>query len=163
MHFETDDGNAGHFVEEEHSCLENEECTDPAMLAHPATQDVHYYDFHIVYSSSYGIPVLYFRGYNSVGQTLMLDQIEKDLPPSSVEVLTESKWTFITQQEHPYLNRPWCTLHPCGTSDVMKLLLSNTSSKDKVGAECYLISWLSVVSQVVGLRIPLQMAALHHM
>lgn len=28
----------------------------------------------------------------------MLDQIERDLPPSSVEVLTEAKWTFITQQ-----------------------------------------------------------------
>lgn len=32
------------------------------------------------------------------GQSLMLDQIEKDLPPSSVQVLTDSKWTFITQQ-----------------------------------------------------------------
>lgn len=62
------------------------------------------------------------------------------------------------------MNRPWYTLHPCGTSELMKLLLSDTSvSGDKVTAEWYLISWLSVVSQVVGLRMPLQMAALYQM
>ncbi|XP_021733470.1 ubiquitin-like-conjugating enzyme ATG10 [Chenopodium quinoa] len=158
-----DDEKVGYAVEEMPNCLESEECTDPARLVQEAAQEVHYYDFHIVYSNSYRIPVLYFRGYNSDGQTLLLDQIERDLPPRSVEVLTESKWTFITQQEHPYLNRPWHTLHPCGTNELMKLLLSNTSlSEDKVGTECYIISWLSVVSQVVGLRVPLQMAALCH-
>ncbi|KNA21925.1 hypothetical protein SOVF_038780 [Spinacia oleracea] len=152
-------------MEEELNCLESEDCTDPASLVQQAAQQVHYYDFHIVYSSSYRIPVLYFRGYNSDGQTLKLDQIERDLPPSSVEVLTESKWTFITQQEHPYLNRPWYTLHPCGTNELMKLLMSNTclsEDEDKVEAECFFIAWLSVVSQVVGLRMPLQMAVLQH-
>ncbi|KMT10132.1 hypothetical protein BVRB_5g118950 [Beta vulgaris subsp. vulgaris] len=158
------DEEAGHAVMEEPNCLENEERIDPATLVKQAAQEVHYYDFHAVYSSSYRIPMLFFRGYSSDGQSLMLDQIEKDLPPSSVQVLTDSKWTFITQQEHPYLNRPWYTLHPCGTSELMKLLLSDTSvSGDKVTAEWYLISWLSVVSQVVGLRMPLQMAALYQM
>ncbi|XP_021762780.1 ubiquitin-like-conjugating enzyme ATG10 [Chenopodium quinoa] len=158
-----DDEKVGYAVEEMPNCLESEDCNDPARLVQEASQEEHYYDFHIVYSSSYRIPVLYFRGYNSDGQTLMLDQIERDLPSRSVEVLTESKWTFITQQEHPYLNRLWYTLHPCGTNELMKLLLSNTSlSEDKVGTECYIISWLSVVSQVVGLRMPLQMAAVHH-
>jgi hypothetical protein len=27
--------------------------------------EAHYYDFHIVYSASYKVPVLYFRGYCS--------------------------------------------------------------------------------------------------
>lgn len=37
--------------------------------------------------------------YNSVdGQTLVLDEIEKDIPPNSGKMLRESKWTFITQE-----------------------------------------------------------------
>ncbi|CAN6286401.1 unnamed protein product [Urochloa humidicola] len=28
---------------------------------------------------------------------------------------------FITREEHPQLSRPWFTLHPCATSDWMKL------------------------------------------
>ncbi|XP_074344039.1 uncharacterized protein LOC141683235 [Apium graveolens] len=34
----------------------------------------------------------------SNGQPLMLDDIEKDLPANSSKLLTESKWTFITQE-----------------------------------------------------------------
>ncbi|XP_074284089.1 ubiquitin-like-conjugating enzyme ATG10 isoform X3 [Silene latifolia] len=74
--------------------FESETCAREDMLD---THEVHYYDFHILYSNSYRIPVLYFRGYCSDGQPLMLNQIERDLPANSAKVLTESKWTFITQ------------------------------------------------------------------
>uniref|UniRef100_A0A7C8YGN0 Ubiquitin-like-conjugating enzyme ATG10 n=1 Tax=Opuntia streptacantha TaxID=393608 RepID=A0A7C8YGN0_OPUST len=147
---------------EEPSCFESEVSADPAILVQQGADEVHSYDFHIVYSNSYKIPVLYFRGYNSDGRTLMLDQIERDLPVNSAKLLTEAKWTFITQQEHPYLNRPWYSLHPCGTNDLMRLLISDPSlSRDTVTAEGYLVSWFSVVSQVVGIRLPLQMAVSH--
>ncbi|XP_028053140.1 ubiquitin-like-conjugating enzyme ATG10 isoform X4 [Camellia sinensis] len=96
---------------------------------------------------------------NKDGQPLVLDDIEKDLPANSAKVLMESKWTFITQEEHPYLNRPWHTLHPCGTSEWMKLLFITDASQAKGGVafEKYLVSWLSVVGQVVRLRIPFEM------
>ncbi|KAL9239660.1 hypothetical protein vseg_013962 [Gypsophila vaccaria] len=149
-----DDNSVNQAGEEEHHCFESEAST---------TQEVHYYDFHIVYSNSYRMPVLYFRGYDSDGQPLMLNQIERDLPPSSAKELTESKWTFITQLEHPYLNRPWYTLHPCGTNELMKLLINTSPSTSEDTPERYLISWLSIVSQVVGLKIPLQMAATHQL
>ncbi|EOA32931.1 hypothetical protein CARUB_v10016257mg [Capsella rubella] len=137
--------------------------------------EAHYYDFHLVYSASYKVPVLYFRGYCSDGQPLSLDVIKKDLPSCSVSLLAESKWTFITQeciiwlfgieclcnnqpQEHPYLNRPWFKLHPCGTEDWIKLLSqSSISAGCQMPVELYLVSWFSVVGQVVGLRIPLEM------
>ncbi|XP_074284083.1 ubiquitin-like-conjugating enzyme ATG10 isoform X2 [Silene latifolia] len=135
--------------------FESETCAREDMLD---THEVHYYDFHILYSNSYRIPVLYFRGYCSDGQPLMLNQIERDLPANSAKVLTESKWTFITQLEHPYLNRPWYTLHPCGTNELMKLLVNTCLSKAEDTPERYLISWFSVVSQVVGLKIPLEIA-----
>lgn len=60
-------------------------------------------------------------------------------------------------QEHPYLNTPWYTLHPCGTSDWMKLLLSVTSCGEEVALIQYLPAWMSVIGQAVGLRVPLEL------
>ncbi|GMH02424.1 hypothetical protein Nepgr_004263 [Nepenthes gracilis] len=141
------------------NCSENEECTDSAVLVHESCLEVHYYDLHVVYSSSYRVPVIYFRGYRSDGQPLVMDDIEKDIPANSAKVLMESKWTFMTEQEHPYLKWPWYTLHPCGTNEFMRLLFLIDVSllEDRVAAEQYLTSWLSVVGQVAGLKVPLQM------
>ncbi|KAF6137573.1 hypothetical protein GIB67_031852, partial [Kingdonia uniflora] len=134
---------------------------DKAALVHSYEQEINFYDFHIVYSNSYRVPVLYFRGYHYDGQSLTLENIEIDLPTNSLEILKESKWTFMTQEEHPILNRPWYTLHPCATSEWMKLLFHAASSQaNREGVRIeqqYLISWLSVVGQAVGLRVPLEM------
>ncbi|XP_062023083.1 ubiquitin-like-conjugating enzyme ATG10 [Rosa rugosa] len=142
---------------------EEPEPVDNATLVESAGPQVCYYDFHIAYSDSYRVPVLYFRGYYIDGQPMAWDEIEKDLPACSSKVLLESKWTFITQEEHPHLNRPWYKLHPCGTSEWMKLLFLGDESlaKNGVAVEQYLVSWLSVVGQVVGLRIPFDMLN-HH-
>ncbi|GAV76526.1 Autophagy_act_C domain-containing protein [Cephalotus follicularis] len=144
---------------EETSCSDNEDLIDNATLVQSSHHEVHYYDFHIVYNASYRVPVLYFRAYCSDGQPLLLDEIEKDLPACSAKLLLESKWTFISQEEHPYLNRPWYKVHPCGTSEWMKLLALGDAvqAKNGVSIEQYLVSWLSVVGQVVGLKIPLEM------
>ncbi|KAI3806201.1 hypothetical protein L1987_22098 [Smallanthus sonchifolius] len=119
--------------------------------------DGYWYDFHVVYSSSYSVPVLYFRARSSDGQPLNKDEIEKNLPTGSAKVLTDSKWTFITQEEHPYLNRPWYMLHPCGTSEWMKLILAGENPAIENRNEQYLISWFSVVGQVFGLKLPFEM------
>ncbi|GAB4859019.1 E2-like conjugating enzyme atg10 [Ancistrocladus abbreviatus] len=155
-----DDNKLGDARREEPNVSEWEDCTESATLVHEYGPEVHYYDYHIVYSSSYRVPVMYFRGYSSDGQPLLMDDIEKDLPANSAEVLLESKWTFITEQEHPYLNRPWYVLHPCGTNEFMRLLFQSDASspEDRATAERYLISWISVVGQVVGLKVPLKMA-----
>lgn len=57
------------------------------------------------------------------------------------------------------MNRPWYKLHPCGTSEWMKLLFLGDTRHTKSGVkfEQYLVSWFSVVGQVVGLRIPSEM------
>ncbi|XP_059459571.1 ubiquitin-like-conjugating enzyme ATG10 isoform X2 [Corylus avellana] len=112
---------------------------------------VPYYDLHIIYSASYRVPVLFFRAYYSDGEPLGFNAIEKDLPAHSAKALLDSKWTFITQEEHSYLNRPWFKLHPCGTSEWMKLLfhVDVSVAKNGVTIELYLLSWLSVVGQVV--------------
>lgn len=143
----------------EEPCFDSEDDPiDNATLVQSSDDEAHYYDFHIVYSNSYRVPVLYFRGYCIDGQPLVLVDIEKDLPANSSKMLTESKWTFITQEEHPYLNRPWYTLHPCGTCEWMKLFYANKAPMVKgVLVDQYIVSWFSVVGQVVGLRTPLEM------
>ncbi|KAL4558493.1 hypothetical protein LXL04_036694 [Taraxacum kok-saghyz] len=143
-------------VKEDHDEVnsnDNQEHFDSATLVwNNISDDGDRFDFHVVYSHSYRVPVLYFNAQTSDGQPLNQDEIEKSLPIKSSEMLMESKWTFITQQEHPYLNRPWYMLHPCGTSEWMKLLLVGHSSTNQ-----YLISWFSVVGQVFGLKLPFEM------
>ncbi|KAI5670021.1 hypothetical protein M9H77_19874 [Catharanthus roseus] len=146
-------------IKEDLSFSDDDGFTDNAMLAENHSQESCHYDFHIVYNSSYRVPVLYFRAAYSDGQPVALDDIEKNIA-SSAKALMESKWTFITQEDHPYLNRPWYTLHPCGTREWMKMLFMNehleAQNGDKRIAK-YLVSWFSVVGQVFGLKIPLQM------
>ncbi|RZC02635.1 Ubiquitin-like-conjugating enzyme ATG10 isoform E [Glycine soja] len=143
---------------EESNISQREEPFDNAALVCPE-HEVNQYDFHIVYSATYRVPVLYFRSYHGDGQLLPFDEIEKDLPGHSAKLRSESKWTFISHEEHPYLNRPWYKLHPCGTSDWMKLLFNGDSSLNKKDfvIEQYLVSWFSAIGLVVGLKMPLEM------
>ena len=146
---------AGGQVEESSDDPVPDDGAEHDTLVQSSRDNVHLYDFHIVYSFSYKVPVLYFQGLQAGGQLLTLDEIKKDLPPHSLQLLNESKWTFITREEHPHLSRPWFTLHPCGTSDWMKLLLHKLGDKDR--SLQYLPAWLSVAGQAVGLKIPLKL------
>ncbi|XP_042412697.1 ubiquitin-like-conjugating enzyme ATG10 isoform X4 [Zingiber officinale] len=87
---------------EEGSCEESisrdEEPFDEATLVPSNKNDMHIYDYHILYSFTFRVPVLYFRGYQSDGCPLKLVDIEKDLPAYSLKLLRESKWAFITQE-----------------------------------------------------------------
>ncbi|XP_057963628.1 ubiquitin-like-conjugating enzyme ATG10 isoform X2 [Malania oleifera] len=161
LRYSEDNHNEVSHKENEGPLCSNEEPLDNAVLVQSYHHEVHYCDLHIVYSVSYKVPVLYFRAYSSDGQYLVLDDIEKHLPASSEKVVKESKWTFITQEEHPYLKRPWYTLHPCGTSEWMKLLFLGDAAAHAAIDELYLVSWLSVVGQVVGLKIPFEMLKLN--
>ncbi|CAN0824373.1 Ubiquitin-like-conjugating enzyme ATG10 [Linum grandiflorum] len=143
----------------ETSLPEEEESTDSVgckVQSSDLNDEHHCFDLHIIYSASFRVPVLYFRAYCSDGGNLGLDEIERALPANSVKLLLESKWTFITQVEHPYLNRPWYKLHPCGSSEWMKLLLQAEKGV-KPGVELYLLSWFSVVAPMVGIAIPIHM------
>lgn len=160
MHSQEDHDEKSHKGNEEPNCPGKDEYIDNATLVQSYSHDVRYFDFHIVHSASYRVPVLYFRTFSSDGQPLLLEDVEKELPGNSTNVLMESKWTFITQEEHPYLNRPWYKLHPCGTSEWMKLLFLTDPSlggSQGVPVELYLSSWISMVGQAVGLKVPLEM------
>ncbi|CAG2248941.1 ATG10 [Mytilus edulis] len=77
------------------------------------------YEYHVVYSHSYNVPVLYFNVYHQNGKLLSLDEVWSDIPECYRDRLLEERWSFITQQEHPLLGRPFFMLHPCHTKDLM--------------------------------------------
>ncbi|CAN4086104.1 unnamed protein product [Withania somnifera] len=146
---------------EDLACSSKDVVNDTAILVQKDSKERYHYDFHVVYSPSFRVPVLYFRAYCSDGELAAIEDLEKDFPAYTAQELAISKWTFITQEEHPYLNRPWYILHPCGTSDWMKLLFSNEPSvvsQGGVAFEKYLTSWFSVVSPIVGFKIPLKLS-----
>ncbi|KAL5650062.1 hypothetical protein ACJX0J_040871, partial [Zea mays] len=91
-----------------------------------SSDNVHVYDFHAVYSFSYKVPVLYFRGYHTSGQLLTLDEVKEGLPSHSQKVLSESKWTFITQEYVAGIERDVSEIH---------LLLNFSEAKMSKGEE----------------------------
>ncbi|XP_065199383.1 ubiquitin-like-conjugating enzyme ATG10 [Sycon ciliatum] len=103
------------------------------------------YIYHVVYSTSYQVPVLYFNAYTLEGKLLSLDEIWAAVPDHFQARLKDERWTFLTQQEHPYLGRPFFQLHPCKTASLMQSLQCEPSS------EHYVCSWLSAIGSVVGL------------
>ncbi|XP_024366919.1 ubiquitin-like-conjugating enzyme ATG10 [Physcomitrium patens] len=95
----------------------------------------HLYTYHVVYNESYRVPMLFLQGRLQDGRPLRWDSVLRDLPVGSQLVSNQSRWTFLTQEDHPLIHRPWFALHPCGTSEIMRLVLSDFSQhqeKDSV-------------------------------
>lgn len=105
------------------------------------------WEYHIIFSSSYSVPVLYFNACFTDGKLLNLDQLEKLIQSQFLETFQENKWSILTQQEHPYLRSPFFMLHPCNTAD---LLNSIASVPSKINP---LISWLSSIGHLIDLQL----------
>eukprot|EP00250_Pteridium_aquilinum_P012133 c20528_g2_i2 orf=312-761(+) len=128
----------------------------------------------------YKVPKLFLKGRYHDGRPLEWQDILKVLPAGLSNDST--KWTFLTYEEHPYLNMPWLALHPCGTSELMGMVFSTStvgqvSAKSSLrtilayeGNDCqyqgctnvslplttdlYNLAWLSFVSQAVAMKLP---------
>ncbi|XP_009985697.1 PREDICTED: ubiquitin-like-conjugating enzyme ATG10, partial [Tauraco erythrolophus] len=123
-----------------------------------ATEEVIRYEYHVLYSSSYQVPVLYFRACFLDGRPLTLDEIWKSVHACYQARLLEGPWDTITQQEHPLLGQPFFVLHPCRTNEFMSSVLTSSQKQDR--HTNYIILWLSTVGPVVGLNLPLSYAKL---
>ncbi|KAI0229423.1 Ubiquitin-like-conjugating enzyme ATG10 [Lamellibrachia satsuma] len=107
------------------------------------------FDYHIVYSHSYTVPVLYFNVYTSDGALLPLDVLWTSIPVYYRQSL--DRWTTLTQQEHPHLGRPFFQLHPCHTGQLMGKALTDCHTH----LRRYLVCWLSSVGPLVHMTLPL--------
>ncbi|XP_056592304.1 ubiquitin-like-conjugating enzyme ATG10 [Triplophysa dalaica] len=119
-------------------------CESPVVLR---------YEYHVVYSSSYQIPVLYFRVSTLDGRSVSLEEVWSNVHPNYRQRLRQEPWDTLTQQEHPLLGQPFFMLHPCRTEEFMKPALDLAQSQHK--RLNYIVTWLSVVGPVVGLDVPL--------
>ena len=106
-----------------------EDCSDPATLHVQSTDDgqlalvsVHL-EHHVVYSTSYEVPVLYFTATFQSGKQLPLKDTWSLISDTYVSAESD-RWGLITQHEHPLLSRPFYHIHPCHTAQVMAAVLS---------------------------------------
>ena len=104
-------------------------------------------DFHVVYSDSYAVPVLYFNIGRLDGSLLALNDVWQLFQHREHSTLYET----ITQQEHPILHRPFFFLHPCHTENLFKPLAEQSPEKR-------FLLWLSIFGQSVGLPLSVDYA-----
>ncbi|XP_076783238.1 ubiquitin-like-conjugating enzyme ATG10 isoform X2 [Arvicanthis niloticus] len=116
-----------------HTCLPTEETSelplDDAEVMGPAaeaTAEVIKHEYHVLYSCSYQVPVLYFRASFLDGRPLALEDIWEGIHECYKPRLLQGPWDTITQQEHPILGQPFFVLHPCKTNELMTAVLKNS-------------------------------------
>eukprot|EP00742_Colponemidia_sp_Colp-10_P003471 GILJ01003697.1.p1 GENE.GILJ01003697.1~~GILJ01003697.1.p1 ORF type:complete len:229 (-),score=13.92 GILJ01003697.1:109-795(-) len=119
------------------------------------------FDYHIVYSPTYQVPVLYLNASNLDGEVLSTEELWNVLRHSRLFDADTSKWSVLTQGEHPVLGVPYLFLHPCQTADFMKIVWADNSAsspsespKGELKVD-YLTCWLALVGPLVGLSMPL--------
>ncbi|XP_004703710.1 ubiquitin-like-conjugating enzyme ATG10 [Echinops telfairi] len=114
------------------------------------------YEYHVLYSCSYQVPVLYFRASFLDGRPLTLKDVWEEVHECYKTRLLQGPWDTISQQEHPLLGQPFFVLHPCKTNEFMIPVLKNSQKINRNFN--YITSWLSIVGPVVGLNLPLSYA-----
>lgn len=131
-----------------------EEGADPECVAVSSREALNCV-YNVVYSPSYQVPVLYFNMWRQDGSLLPLDEVWSMVPSTYQEVLRDTWWSTITQQEHPILGTPFFQLHPCKTAHLMKQTLPRGEGKHAN----YLVTWLSSIAPLVQLTLPNEYSA----
>lgn len=100
-------------------------------------------EHHIVYSTSYQVPVIYFKAAFSDGTPLSHEEIFCYIIPDAYQD------AIVSQNDHPVLGTPCWYIHPCDTRSLI-----NTMTFDPLD---YIKVWLSVYGPIVKCSIPTSM------
>ncbi|KAI8379797.1 autophagocytosis associated protein [Radiomyces spectabilis] len=104
-------------------------------------------EHHIVYSTSYQVPVLYFNASFSDGAPLSLDDLYRYVIPDTLaNNLRNSPISIqgsISLTEHPVLGTPFWYIHPCNTEALMQTI------DYSITTENYIKVWLSFMGQAI--------------
>ncbi|XP_055379623.1 ubiquitin-like-conjugating enzyme ATG10 [Condylostylus longicornis] len=123
--------------------VENIENEDEASLAH--NDELIRIEYHVVYSISYQIPILYFRAYKSDGSMVCLEESWKLFTDATKSIYSKSDMlSILTQMEHPILYKPFLALHPCKTAEILG---NSPQSKN------FILTFLSVMGPFVQLKL----------
>jgi ubiquitin-like-conjugating enzyme ATG10 len=158
-----DDDDAFQLEEHEHSLLDD---TDTAVMSPQQLLSV--WNFSIVYSDTWMVPVLYFSvTRNDNGMPFSRNEILEMLDNTND---VEDTWQFVSYQEHPITGEPSCFLHPCQTAQRLEML--HEQQQQHGGDESFVVSpilsWLTMMLPAVGYGIPsrifsqLQHSLLYH-
>ncbi|XP_059473274.1 ubiquitin-like-conjugating enzyme ATG10 [Neocloeon triangulifer] len=110
------------------------------------------FEYHILYSLSYGVPVLYFNAWKSDGSLLEIEKVWDLASSPYKDAVKESKWGAVSQQDHPIIGKPYFFFHPCNTARLLEDVCSGDPKSNRV------LAWLSLVAPLVGLSIPYKFA-----
>ena len=109
-------------------------------------------EYHVIYSSSYQVPVLYFTASYSNGKLALLSDLWQLLPIQGL-INENGKWGVLTDIEHPFLHCPFYHIHPCHTAKMMGACdhVTTLGYHDN-----YVLTWLSAFGPLVGLSLTLE-------
>ncbi|ETV94064.1 hypothetical protein H310_12096 [Aphanomyces invadans] len=113
------------------------------------------YEFHVVYSPTYKVPLLYLRGHLVDGTLLNTQTVQQHMSTPGAK--------FISQDEHPVLGLPFYVLHPCETAACLSLLLDQrvstaSSTRPPLPPLQHLLAWLTLVQPCTRIRVPASFA-----
>ncbi|XP_044741991.1 ubiquitin-like-conjugating enzyme ATG10 [Chrysoperla carnea] len=98
------------------------------------------WEYNIIYSESYRVPVCYFNSWKCNGSVLLLEEIWDTL---NCKHLSIDLYSMITQTEHPINGMPYFQLHPCKTSEIIKSFQESSHN--------LVVSWISSISNYIHL------------
>ncbi|KAL9695633.1 hypothetical protein quinque_014918 [Culex quinquefasciatus] len=115
---------------------------DPsAAQVDTVTTDLYRFEYHVVYSISYQVPVLYFNVFKRNPAAARGSLVGfTELAGESREQLRQT----LTQMEHPALFKPFLGLHPCKTANVLGALPDSQNA---------IVSFLSIYGPYVNLEL----------
>lgn len=109
--------------------------------------DIYTIIYHIIYSESYAVPVLFLNMFKSNGCISKYDEVYSYFNINKLNTDGDTN-LILTQQEHPIIFKPFYFVHPCKTSSWM----NETSIGENPNLN-FTLKWLSFVFS--ALKIPL--------
>jgi len=142
--------------EEEYADMDNFEDTDILVDDAAAVSEnmnscddnirkVRTYDLSITYDKYYQTPKIWLFGYSPDGSLLTADEMFED-------IISDYVRRTVTIENHPFVDGPHLSIHPCQHAAVMKNIVDNmtsSASDNKPSVEMYLFIFLKFVSSII--------------
>lgn len=117
--------------------------------------------YDIAHSPSYQVPVLYITfescGTNNRARSILpsIEEVYALLSPSSSQAPMRAVGVMgaLSMTDHPSCSAPAYFVHPCRTAEAMEAVAGG----EAVGPERYLLLWMGLVGQGVGLDVPAEL------
>jgi ubiquitin-like-conjugating enzyme ATG10 len=118
--------------------------------------------YDIIHSPSYQVPVLYVTfkpcapSVRPLSGPTNLDNVYELLAPASLQPQIQSIGVMgaLSMADHPVTGTAAYFVHPCRTAEAMEAVTGN----EYVTPQKYLLIWIGLVGQSVGLEVPIELA-----